>query len=246
MPLILVGLNHRTAPVALREQLLLAGYSLTSALAELPVYPSIYTGDPVYGDLSHIPTELSEGAILSTCNRLEVYAVTHEIQMGQAIIENFLSRLQGVTPAALKPHLYAMHDEEAVTHLARVAAGLDSLILGEPQILGQVAQAYAGARAVNAAGPILSRLFAAAIRAGKRARTETDISRHTTSVSHAAAQLAETQLAHTGLGGLDGAHVLVVGAGEMAELAARALRMRGAGRISCINRTYQRAEALAE
>jgi glutamyl-tRNA reductase len=241
MPIILVGLNHNTAPVELRERLSLAGCGLTFALAELPVHPAVFNGDPIYGDLPHIPPALSEGAILSTCNRLEVYAVTREMAVGRAAAKNFLSRLQGIPPAMLKPHLYFMHDQEAVFHLMRVAAGLDSLILGEPQILGQVAQAFASARTASATGPVLSQLFAQAIRAGKRARTETGISRHTTSVSHAAALLAEEQL-----GGLENAHGLVIGAGEMAELAAQALRLRGAPHIACINRTYSSAQALAE
>ncbi len=241
MPIILVGLNHRTASVNLREQLSLEGCGLTFALAELPVHPAVFDGDPVYDDLPHVPPVLSEGVILSTCNRLEVYAVTQDMKVGRAAIENFLSRLQGILPAVLKPHLYFMHDQQAVLYLMRVAAGLDSQILGEPQILGQVAQAFTSAHTANATGPILSQLFASAIRVGKRSRTETDISRHTVSVGHAAALLAEDRL-----GGLDAARALVIGAGEMAELAARALKMRSVSDITCINRTYSSAERLAE
>lgn|SRR5574341_627074 len=241
MPIILVGLNHHTAPVELREQLALDGCGLTFALEDLPVHPAVFNGDPIYDDLPRIPPALSEAAILSTCNRLEVYAVTRDMAVGRAAVDNFLSRLQGLPPAALKPHLYFMHDQVAVLHLMHVAAGLDSLILGEPQILGQVAQAFASAKAASASGPILSRLFGEVIRAGKQARTETGISRHTTSVSHAAALLAEAQL-----GGLAGAHVLLIGAGEMAELAAGAVRARGASHLSCLNRTYSSAAALAD
>lgn len=240
MPILLVGLNHHTAPVELREQSALAGPMLSTALAELPVHPSIFTGDPIYDDLPYAPPVLSEGAILSTCNRLELVAVARDAAVGRAVLESFLSRLQGVPPAALKPHLFFLRDHAAVDHLARVACGLDSLILGEPQILGQVASALAVARSAGAAGPVISHLFAAAVRAGKRARAETDISRHTTSVSHAAARLAEARL-----GGLSNAHALILGAGEMAGLAAQALRLRGVARITCLNRTYHRAEALA-
>jgi glutamyl-tRNA reductase len=223
MPIILVGLNHNTAPVELRELIALEEDALSSALA----------------DLSHISPLLSEGVILSTCNRLEVYSVTQDIAAGRMAVDNFLSRLQGISPAVLKPHLYFKHDQDAVQHLMRVASGLDSLILGESQILGQVADAFSSARAASVTGSTLSQLFSGAIRAGKRARSETDISRHTTSVSHAAALLAREQTS-----GLENAHVLVVGAGEMAELAAQALQQRGAVHITCINRTYSSAEAL--
>jgi glutamyl-tRNA reductase len=240
MSILLVGLNHHTAPVELRERLALSGCALDSALAEMPVRHEMYNGDPALG-VTHLPPALREGVILSTCNRLEVYATAHEIGAGKAAIENFISRLQGISPGELKPHLYFMHDQAAVIHLMRVAAGLDSMILGEPQILGQVAQAFASARAANTTGPVLAQLFEQAIHAGKRARTETAISQHTTSVSHAAAHLAEEQL-----GNLSGVNVALLGAGEMAEAAVQALLDRGAEHIICLNRTLASAETLAE
>lgn len=239
MALILVGLNHRTAPVELREQLALTGCGLTMALEELQAEP---TGSGNGSGASAGAARLHEGVIVSTCNRLEVYAVVGgRAEKGWAAIETFLSRLQGIPLADLQPHLYRLEGQATVEHLMRVAAGLDSMILGEPQILGQVSSAFTSAQSVSTTGPILSHLFAQAVHAGKRARTETDISRHTTSVSHAAARLAEQEL-----GNLSAAHVLVVGAGEMAELAAQALQMHGAEGMTCINRTFARAEELAE
>ncbi len=240
MSILLVGLNHHTAPVELRERLALSGCSLTMALTELPVHHESYTGDPALG-VTDLPPALREGVILSTCNRLEIYATAREIGAGKAAIENYLSRLHGIPPSELKPHLYFMHDQAAVIHLMRVAAGLDSMVLGEPQILGQVAQAFASARAANTAGPVLTQLFEQALHAGKRARAETEIGQHTISVSHAAALLAEEKL-----GGLGGVHVALLGAGEMAEVAVQALLDRGADQIICLNRTLTSAQALAE
>lgn len=240
MSILLVGLNHQTAPVELRERLSLAGCGLTFALEELPVHPNIFNGDPALG-LHHLPPMLQEGVIISTCNRLEIYAVADEIAGGRAAIEGFLSRLQGISPGTLKPHLYFKHDGDAVLHLMRVAAGLDSMILGEPQILGQVSQAYASARTASTVGPILAQLFTQAVHGGKRARTETSISRHTTSVSHAAALLVQERI-----GDLTQARVLTIGTGEMAEVVTQALQMRGAEHISFINRTYSHAQSLAD
>jgi glutamyl-tRNA reductase len=141
----------------------------------------------------------------------------------------------------LQSHLYRLHGADAIRHLFRVACGLDSMVLGEHQILGQVAGAFGEAQSAGLAGAVLSHLFAQAIHAGKRARTETTISRHTSSISHAAARLAQDQL-----GALERLNVVIVGAGEMAELAARAIQIRGAQQITFINRTYARAEALAQ
>jgi len=239
MSILLVGLNHRTAPIELREQLALSERSLAHALAELPVHPTVFNGDPALGLRDAAPA-LREGVILSTCNRLEVYAIAREIGGGRAAVENFLSRLHRIPPGLLRPHLYFMHDQDAAVHLLRVAAGLDSMVLGEPQILGQVSQAVESARAAGTTGPVLTQLFAQAAHAGKRARAETVISQHTTSVSHAGARLAEREL-----GGLAGVNALIVGAGKMAKVAALALKARGAERIAVINRTFASAERLA-
>jgi glutamyl-tRNA reductase len=223
--IILVGLNHRTAPVELREQLALSGCALHMALEELSVAaPCIH-----------------EHIILSTCNRLEIYAVVNSDPEGWATIEKFLCEVQNIQRETLHPHLYFMSSEAAVTHLMRVAAGLDSMVLGEPQILGQVTQALADAQSVGSVGAVLSHLFTQAIHAGKRARSETAISRHTTSVSYAAALLISDRL-----GGLRDRRVLVIGAGEMAVLAAKALAAHGAAGMRFVNRTFTRAEALAQ
>lgn len=233
---ILVGLNHQTAPVALREQLSLSGCALDMALNDLnasKIAAAHLDGHAAFGGIH-------ESVILSTCNRLEIYAVSGDAAGAFAAVESFLSGLQGVPVEQLHPHLYLLQDQAAVEHLLRVASGLDSMILGEPQILGQVTQAHARAQGAGTSGLMLSQLFARAIHTGKRARSETAISRHTTSVSHAAARLARDTF-----GDLSQARVLVVGAGETAELAARALYDEGARRITCINRTYARAERLA-
>ncbi len=230
-------MNHTTAPVELREQFSLFGCGVHMLLDEL----QIATGGAENGEQDS--SWLHEIVSLSTCNRLEIYAAVDpalEPHVGHALIEQTLARLQNVPLAELQPHLYRRTDQDAISHLMTVAAGLDSMILGEPQILGQVNRAFYEARNAGATGPLLSQLFAAATHAGKRVRTETEISRHTTSVSHAAAQLAHQQV-----GDLATAQALVVGAGEMARLAAQALIREGATDVRLINRTYAAAERLA-
>jgi glutamyl-tRNA reductase len=239
MTILLVGLNHRTAPLALREQLALSGCAMTMALDDLPVRGAL-DGAPARSGKSAEPPPLQEAVILSTCNRLEVYANPRSIGGGRAAVEAFLSRLQNIPLHTLKPHLYFVHGQDVVIHLMRVAAGLDSMILGEAQILGQVSDAFTVAKTANTTGPVLSHLFSQAVHAGKRARTETTISRHTTSVSHAAAGLITEKL-----GGLEEANVLVIGAGEMAEVALQALVDRGARRLTCMNRTFASVVELA-
>jgi len=236
MPIFLVGLNHRTAPIDLREHISLAGDALRMALQDLkvPGRPSPHASDRANSSLMH------EAVILSTCNRLEVYTTANDAAGGWTEVERFLAKLSGLSAESIHPHLYFLEGQPVVEHLMRVTAGLDSMILGEPQILGQVATAHVEALAAGTTGPILSHLFARAIHAGKRARGETAISRHTTSVSHAAVQLASDKL-----NGLSGARVLIVGAGEMAELVALAMHKRGAQTITCINRTHARAQRLA-
>jgi glutamyl-tRNA reductase len=227
--IVLVGLNHRTAPVELREKLALAGCSLRMALEDLRDMAQAPAGHPV-----------SEAVVLSTCNRLEVYASVHNTAAGVEVLGQFLGGLQNVSAPELAPHLYHHDGETAVTHLMRVASGLDSMILGEPQILGQVTQAYEDARTAGATGPILSHLFTQAIHVGKRARTETAIGRHTTSVAHVGAQKVIDELSS-----VKERHVLVVGAGEMASVAAEVLGRFGAAELTFINRTFNRAEAMA-
>ncbi|HEX6789740.1 MAG TPA: glutamyl-tRNA reductase [Candidatus Krumholzibacteria bacterium] len=228
MAIVLVGLNHRTAPVEMREKLALAGCSLRMALEDLRAM-TLETGHP-----------LTEAVVLSTCNRLEVYAMVHNPAEGVELLGRFLGGLQNVPYGELEPHLYHHEAEAAATHLMRVASGLDSMILGEPQILGQVTQAYEEAHSAGSTGPILSHLFEHAIHIGKRARTETAIGRHTTSVAHIGAQKVIDELP-----GGSSPRVLVVGAGEMASLAAEVLARSAQVELAFINRTFNRAEAMA-
>ena len=228
MAIVLVGLNHRSAPVEMREKLALAGCSLRMALEDLRAM-TLQTTHP-----------LTEAVVLSTCNRLEVYAMVHNPAEGIELLGRFLGGLQNVPFGELEPHLYHHEADEAITHLMRVASGLDSMILGEPQILGQVTQAYEEAHSAGSTGPILSHLFEHAIHIGKRARTETAIGRHTTSVAHIGAQKVIDELP-----GGSAPRVLVVGAGEMASLAAEVLARSAQVELAFINRTFNRAEAMA-
>jgi|RhiMetdeSRZDD1v2_1073273.scaffolds.fasta_scaffold00846_15 glutamyl-tRNA reductase len=225
MHIISLGINHTSAPVHLRERLALNEEQIRASLARL------FCG--------HLQTSLAELIIVSTCNRIEIYAASN--QLAYAELEALLSDARGVPVEELQPHLYCFQDVEAARHLFDVAAGLDSLVIGEPQILGQITRALELARGQNAAGPTLNRLFQAAIHAGKRARTETAISRNPASVSSLAASVAEKTLGH-----IKTASVVVLGAGEMAELTVEALRKRGVEKIRVVNRTHERAHALAE
>jgi glutamyl-tRNA reductase len=224
--IVLVGLNHETAPVEVRECFYLSDSDLKRALEKL-WYDNQYSA-------------LSESIIISTCNRLEIYGVADSAVTGFETMTHFLAQLHEVPREQLFTSLYFMEGRDAIEHVMQVAGGLNSLILGETQILGQVSHALAMAQAAETSGAHLSHLFNHAIHAGKRARTETEISQHTTSVSHAAARLAEQEL-----GNLENTRTLVVGAGEMAELAAKALQMHGAQSIQIISRTFNNAVALA-
>ncbi len=219
---IVVGVNHRSAPVELRERMALAGDSLRAALN---------------GALHELPGD--EVAILSTCNRLELYLAGPEPHRLPGPAVRFLARWSGLGLATLQPVVYSRRGPEAIRHLLRVAAGLDSQILGESQILGQVREALEIAQTTGTAGKILIGLFQAAIHTGKRARHETGIGRSTTSVSHVAVELALAQVSEK-----SEPRVLLVGAGEMVHLALKALRHREIRRIGCVNRTLARAQAM--
>ncbi len=226
MTILCLGLSHHTAPVEVRERLHFSTPALNATLVR------------VGGRGASPSAGISELAILSTCNRLEVYAVTQaeDFESLIALIEE-----TGAVPRAdFVPCLYRHSGAEAVTHLCRVAAGLDSMILGEPQILGQVTDAYHLALEQGAVKSVLSALFRATIHAGKRARTETGISRNPATLGSVAVKMAEAVV-----GELVSRRVLVVGAGEMAELAVEALRARGARHIAVVNRTWERAAQLA-
>jgi glutamyl-tRNA reductase len=182
-----------------------------------------------------------EGAILSTCNRLEVYAVTECPDRGVQDLRDYLTRVTTTPQPVFEPYLQVRESEDAISHLCDVACGLDSLVLGESQIQGQVAGAYQTAMAHGAAGPVINALFRAALQAGKRARTETAINRHATSISHVAVELA-LQIFDE----LTTKTALLLGAGEMAELAAKNLVDHGVGKLLIVNRSPGRAARLTK
>lgn len=226
--IVLVGLNHKVAPVEVRERLAFGGSGLKDALG---LFQSHDGACHPYG---------AEGVILSTCNRLEVYTLASCGSEGQDAVCRLLEDCHGESRDSFLPHLYTSTNEEAARHLFSVAAGLDSMVLGEHQILGQVTEAMETALSEKAAGKVLSSLFRHAIEAGKRARTETAISEGTTSISHVAVELARKIF-----GDLRACRVLLIGAGEMAETAARVLVESGVESVSILNRTEERAERLA-
>ncbi len=238
MALILLGFNHRTAPVELRERLSFSSAQLAPTLVELYEKCQLNPEKKPGSEFRHEPA--CECAILSTCNRLEIYAVVSNARQGMEVIEEFLARKGAISSEQLHEHLYQVAGHPVVEHLMQVTAGLDSMILGEPQIMGQVNEAFTIAQEAHTVGTFLSHLFSAALHAGKRAHTETEISRHTTSVSHAAIQLVQKNVRD-----LRAARILLIGAGETAELAAKALTMYDVQDVTCINRTRSKAEALA-
>jgi len=221
-----LGLNHETADLSIRERLAFSEENIKITLARLGC------GEDTQ------PDSVSEMVILSTCNRVEIYAVAPSPSFDA--LETFLAEVQDVPVEAFEPHVYRLLDEAAIEHLFQVAAGLDSLVLGEPQILGQVMEAFEIARGQDTVGAVLARLFQAALHTGKRARTETAISHNPASISSVAVHLASQVVPD-----LLSARVTVVGAGEMAELAVEALRKRGTSHIRVVNRTLERARNLA-
>lgn len=220
-----IGLNHSSASVHLRERLAFTEDQNRASLSRLAC--------------GHLAGNITEMVILSTCNRTEIYAVSNQEILPE--LEIFLSEAHGVSLAEFSTHLQRRQGLEAARHLFDVAAGLDSLVIGEPQILGQIVSALELSRGQNMTGPVLNRLFQSAIHAGKRARTETGISRNPASVSSLAASLAERVVPS-----IAGAQIVILGAGEMAELAVEALRKRGVNRILVVNRTLERAHAIAD
>jgi len=223
MAIVVVGLNHTTAPVAVRERLAFSDATLAEALAHFR------------------PPEVQELVILSTCNRVEMYLQTSDVDVSMASAVVFMAACHAVPPTQFTPHLYQLSDLEAVRHLLRVAASLDSLVLGEPQILGQVKAAYLAAQAAGRTGLIFSQLFERALRVAKTIRTETGISDHAVSVSYAAVELAKKIFES-----LQQRTVMVLGAGDTAELAARHLVSQGVTRVFIANRTSERAVLLAQ
>jgi glutamyl-tRNA reductase len=221
MKLLIAGLSHKTAPVHLREKLAISEASLPDALHELQKLGA------------------AEAMILSTCNRVEIAVTAQDEEQPVAIVDRFLSEWKG-SLTAFDGHLYRLEAREAIQHLFRVAASLDSMVVGEPQILGQLKSAYAVAKTEGSVGGLLENVLTRAFGVAKRVRTETGIGQMAVSVSYAAVELARKIF-----GSLDGHSVMIVGSGKMGELAAKHLRRSGAKRIFVANRTRERAEELA-
>jgi glutamyl-tRNA reductase len=217
----LIGVNHKTAPVEVRERLAIPESRLPDACQKLVSHPAI-----------------NEGMIVSTCNRVEFLA---NMKNGTGDLREFLREYFQVEPGQFEQHLYEFREQEAVRHVFRVASSLDSMVVGEPQILGQVKEAYATARAVGAVRAQLDQLLTRAFAVAKRIRTETAVGSSSVSVASVAVELAEKIF-----GNLSGKCVYLVGAGKMSELAARHLMAHGASSIFVANRTYDRAIRLAQ
>jgi glutamyl-tRNA reductase len=222
MKLLLTGLSHKTAPIHLREKLALPESALPDALHEL----------------QHLGA--SEAMILSTCNRVEIALTSPDHQEPSIIAERFLNTWQG-SAAAFEGHLYRLEAREAIQHLFRVAASLDSMVVGEPQVLGQLKSAYAIAKTEGAVGGLLEQVLTRAFSVAKRVRTETGIGQMAVSVSYAAVELARRIFGTS----LKGYSVMIIGSGKMGELAAKHLHRSGAKRIFVTNRTWERAQEMA-
>ena len=224
MNIIVVGLSHKTASVDIREKVAFAPTQM-----DKPLRAVVNLDD------------ISEAVIVSTCNRVEIYAVTKDIAGGMARIKRFLADYHNLSLDTLEPYLYGHHSEDAIRHVFRVASSLDSMIVGEPQILGQIKTAYGYAAEFKSSGIILNRFLHKAFSVAKRVRTETKIASSAVSVSFAAVELAKKIF-----GDLSDKTVMLVGAGEMCELAAKHFLNNGVRGVMVTNRTFERAERLAD
>lgn len=222
---VLIGLNHKTAPVEIRERFTFSPEQVTETLNRLQEEAT-----------------LSECALLSTCNRTEFYAVTKQSsEAGFHTLQKFLNKSQGISSEELEKLTYQHRGAPAVNHLFSVSSGLDSLVVGENQILGQVRQAYVQAQQACSTGPVLEKLFPWALRVGKRVRSETGIARGASSVSAAAVELSKKIF-----GELTGRNVLLLGAGKMGRKSLDLLTKSGVSEVKIVNRTFSKAEELAE
>ena len=226
MSIVLVGINHKTAPVEVRELLAFSDEACSEGLRQL-----------VDGDL------VREGLIVSTCNRVEILSAitTDQIDRGAERITEFLGAAQSLPAGFLTKHLYSHTDEDAIRHIFRVASSLDSMVVGEPQVLGQVRHAYSLAVEAGTAGRVLNRLVHHTFRVAKRVRSETGIAASAVSISYMAVELGKKIF-----DSLKGRVVMLIGAGEMAELSARHLVNAGASRVLIVNRTEEGAQRLAQ
>jgi glutamyl-tRNA reductase len=221
--LLLLGASHRTTPIEIRERLDFSSRGLETAVRALADRPSA-----------------AEAVVVSTCNRAELYVACAEPATAVDDLLGFLSEFHHLAPEQIKPHLYSRIDRDAVRHLFRVSSGLDSMVVGEPQILGQIKEAYGVAAGTRTAGPLLNKLFHRAFGVGKRVRSETALAEGAVSVSFAAVSLAKKIF-----GNLAGRRVLVIGAGEMGKLTALHLKAQGVATIVITSRTAAHAEQLA-
>jgi glutamyl-tRNA reductase len=224
MHLFLLGVSHRTAPVDLREKLDFSSRDVGAAVEALATRPSA-----------------AETVVLSTCNRSEIYLASSDPDRARNEVVSFLSEYHQLPGELFVPHLFTTSDQDAVRHLFRVAAGLDSIVVGEPQILGQIKDAFQAAAERRCAGPLLTKAFQWAFNVGKRVRHETALGRGAVSIAYAAVSPARKIF-----GKLTGRNVLVIGAGEISTLAAQHLRSEGVADIAIISRTPAHAEALAQ
>ncbi|MFC4600423.1 glutamyl-tRNA reductase [Cohnella hongkongensis] len=223
MHLIVVGLNYRTAPVEIRERFALSEREMPLALQAL-----------------RQTTSILEGVIVATCNRTEIYAVVDRLQLCGHYIRSFMEQWFGIPRQQFNSHLYMYEDDRAVEHLFRVASGLDSMIIGETQILGQVRDAFLLAQEHQVTGTLFNRLFKQAITLAKRAHSSTSIGESAVSVSYAAVELGKRIF-----GRFDDKRVMIVGAGKMSELTAQHLHANGAKEVFVVNRTLEKAHELA-
>ena len=232
MHIAVVGLSHRTAPVEIRERLSIPDQTMEASLQQL-----------------RADDQVLEASILSTCNRLEIYTLLRHPERGISAVGAFLSQLSGLAVEELTPHLFTFHHEEAISHLLRVSAGLDSLVLGEGQILSQVKKMVRLGQEHHSVGPILNRLLTQAVSTGKRVRTETNLGTGAVSISSAAVELAQLKVGQARgldeLVTLDQEQVAVVGAGRMARLLLQHLQAKGCKGLVLLNRTVSKAELLA-
>ncbi|WP_134684801.1 glutamyl-tRNA reductase [Brevibacillus migulae] len=224
MDILLIGLNYKTAPVEVREKFTFSDNSTERALHLLSQTKSVV-----------------ESVILGTCNRTEIYVVCDQLHTGRFYVRNFLADWFGVDKDTFQEHLYMKENVDAIDHLFRVSCGLDSMVMGETQILGQVRDAFLLAQEQKVTGTVFNTLFKQAVTLAKRAHTETGINENAVSVSYAAIELAKKIF-----GSFDGKHVLIIGAGKMSELTAKHLRANGSSRVTVANRTIERAQLLAE
>ena len=224
MNILVVGLSHKTAPVEIREKVAFAPTAMERPLQELVALPAVI-----------------EGLIVSTCNRVELYATSRDPDAAASQLRRYLATFHNLAPEQIEEHLYEYQGEEAIRHLFRVASSLDSMVIGEPQILGQIKTAYGYAAEFKTAGLILNRFLHKAFSVAKRVRTETSIASNAVSVSFAAVELAR-KIFDT----LEGKTVLIIGAGEMCELAARHFVNNGVSQVLVTNRTFERAQKLAD